>query len=188
MYAEIGGSDGAMHKFNAGTEIGYLDGANHKIKLIEIGGVDGANHIVWRRAPGDFFEYIPSNYTGSHEYYDHGDYLYGNLTGYVSSDTDTDRAVMYYIISGLKAGDVVEAIWSASSGGFFSNNYMRSWNTNNILLDQYYGTKSFTGQKNTITMSQNGVVTIGIDHGSTRLMERWFKILQIKINGEIQYP
>ncbi|QEY33743.1 hypothetical protein FL966_01830 [Caproiciproducens galactitolivorans] len=188
MYAEIGGSDGAMHKFNAGTEIGYSDGANHKIKLIEIGGADGTNHIVWRRNPGDFFEYIPSNYAGTHEYYDHGDYLYGNLTGRVPSNTDTNRAVLCYIIAGLNAGDVVEVIWSASAGYIYSNNYMRSWNTNNIILDQYYGTEDFTDQKNTITMSQGGVVTIGIDHGSTRLMERWFKISQIKINGEIQYP
>lgn len=50
MLSEIGCLDGANHKFKNGTEIGLQDGAMHKIKLIEMGYPDGANHVVWRAA------------------------------------------------------------------------------------------------------------------------------------------
>lgn len=147
MYAELGGSDGAMHKFKSGTEIGYSDGAMHKIKLIEVGGSDGANHIVWRNT--DLIRYT-ATVTGLASGGLNAD---GSLNGSLATKQAGSNPVVAFYASlpdtkTVAAGDVllsvpVVNVWSSTGDSSRKLSFWLSPSPDKVIIDWAISSESY---------------------------------------------
>jgi hypothetical protein len=186
--SEVGFSDGTNHLFRPSTEAGWKDGTMHKVKLIEVGGADGSNHVVWESFNGEFSTYTPPIFTGTTNYYDHGDYLYGDINGHTSYDTDPagTRAWVAYQFP-VKAGDTVVLIVSMSGGNSHCNNIIQVMDAGGNITRFYIAPSAVSSQTFTCNIPNDGIFTVGVDLGSVAAVDKWFQIFSLTINGDKKY-
>lgn len=163
-----------------------IGGADHKIYDAYVV-VGGAAKLVHKAFDGYFSSSIP-DFVGTTDYYDHGDYLYGEMSGHTTTIVNIgSRANVFYNIP-VKSGDQATIVVSMNTGDSYSDNLIVLLNAEGDIITKWVGgTSAIDNREYTCDVTTDGILQIGVNIGTTSDINRWFKIFSITINGNKEY-